>query len=161
MAAVVSDTSPLRALGHLSLLDLLRVLYGQILLPPAVEQELQYPPPGLPVVQVAQLPFVRIQAPQNRGQVLQFLQSLDAGESEALALALEVQAVVLLIDEKAGRMKAKQLGVRSIGTLGVLLEAKQNGLIPAVRPLMDRLQNEIRFFIAPRLRAQVLQLAGE
>ena len=90
MAVVVSDTSPIRALTHLGLLELLRDLFGQILVPPAVEAELKSPPSGLPAADVARLLFVHVQAPRDRSRVDYFLQSLDPGESEALALALEV-----------------------------------------------------------------------
>jgi predicted nucleic acid-binding protein len=110
VAVVVSDTSPLRALAQLGLLDLLQVLFGQVLVPPAVAQELRHPPGGLPVIDIAQVDFVLLQAPQNQIQVQQLLQSLDPGEAEALALAVEVQADAVLIDEAAGRIAAAQLG---------------------------------------------------
>lgn len=161
MAVVVSDTSPLRALAQLGLLDLLQVLFGQVLVPPAVAQELRRPPGGLPVIDVGQMPFVLLQAPQNQMQVNQLLQTLDPGEAEALALALEVQAEAVLIDEAAGRAAAGHLGLTVIGALGVLLRGKQRGRVTSMAPLLDRLENEIGFFISAPLRARVLQLAGE
>ncbi len=161
MSVIVSDTSPLRALGHLGLLDLLRVIYGQLLVPPAVAQELLHPPRRLPVVDASQLPFVRIQTPQDQNRVQQFRHTLDLDEWEALALALEVQAKVVLIDEAAGRAMATKLGLQPVGVLGILLESKRRGLIHAIRPLIERLENEIRFFISSRIRARVLRLAGE
>ncbi len=161
MTVIVSDTSPLRALAHLGLLGLLQGLYGQLHVPPAVERELLHPPPALPVVDVRQLSFVSVQAPQQLGPVQHFRPALDPGESEALALAVELQAHSILIDERQGRARAKQLGLTPLGTLGTLVRAKQAGLITAVRPLMDRLENEIKFFISPQLRADVLRRAGE
>jgi uncharacterized protein len=161
LAVLISDTSPIHALGHLGLLALLRDLFGQVVIPPAVQQELMRPPPRLLAIDVSQLAFVQIQAPQNHAQVQQLLQTLDPGESEALVLAVELQVSTLLIDEMDGRAVATQLGLVPLGTLGVLLRAKQRGLINAVRPLMDRLENEIQFFISPQLRADVLRLAGE
>jgi predicted nucleic acid-binding protein len=155
---VISDTSPLRALAHLALLDLLRQVYGQVLVPPAVEGELLA---GLPAVDVTQLPFVKVQAPQDRSKVQAFLRQLQAGESEALALALELTDPLILLDEAKARKFAQQLGVAMTGTLGILLQAKSTGLVPAIRPLIDSLQNDLGFFISAQLRAAVLQQAGE
>jgi predicted nucleic acid-binding protein len=161
MPLVVSDTSPIRALAHLGLLDLLPALYGPILAPPAVAQELLRPRTTLPVVDLSLVPFIRVQAPNNSPDLQRLLGLLDAGEAEALALAVEVSASILLIDERAGRAEGTRLGLAVVGTLGALLRAKQRGLVPAVGPLMDRLVNAINFFIAPPLRAAVLRLAGE
>ena len=135
---VVSDTSPIRALAHLNQLGLLARLFGQVLVPPAVEVELASPPAGLPKVNVRTLQGVQVRAPQNRQRVLEFMQTLDPGESEALALALEIHADALLIDEAAGRAMAQEVGLRPIGVLGILLRAKQRNLIPELRPLLDR-----------------------
>ena len=161
MAAVVSDTSPIRALAHLGLLDLLRDIFGQVLVPAAVESELRKATPRLPTLTISQLPFIQVQSPQNQARVQQFLQTLDPGESEALVLALEVQAPTLLMDETKARQVAQQLSLNITGTLGVLVRAKRRGLIPEVRLLMDRLQNELLFFVSPKVRADILRLAGE
>ena len=90
MAIVVSDTSPLRALAHLGHLDLLPALYKEVFVPPAVARELMQPPPNLPAVDVASLSSARIQTPSDPRRVQSFLQFLDAGEAEALALAIEL-----------------------------------------------------------------------
>ena len=89
------------------------------------------------------------------------MQELDLGESEALALALEIRADLILIDEAAGRAMAKRMGVPFIGVFGVLLEAKRSGLIGAVLPLLDRLQNDHGFYLSAPVRDEVLRLAGE
>jgi len=86
---------------------------------------------------------------------------LDAGEAAALALAVEIQADVVLLDERRGREVASQLGLRTIGILGLLLEAKSAGFLAAVGPVLDDLQREAGFWIAKPLRQQVLRLAGE
>jgi len=158
--AVVSDTSPILVLAHLGLIDLLRTFYGQVLVPPAVDLELKNPPSRCTAVDVVVFPFIQVQSPRDQNVVQQFLRTLQRGESEALALALEVRANILL-DEARGRRIAKQVGVRPTGVLAILVEAKLRSLLPAVGPLMDRLVNEINFFISPSLRATVLQLAGE
>jgi uncharacterized protein len=103
---VVSDTSPIRALAHLDLLVVLEILFGQIVVPPAVDTELLHPPVGIPRVDVRTLSFVQIRIPVNLVQVQKLMATLDPGESEALALALELKTSAILIDEAAGREMA-------------------------------------------------------
>jgi uncharacterized protein len=158
---VVSDTSPIRALPHLSRLDLLTTLFDQVLVPPAVDAELRSPPGDLPFVDVRLLAFARIQAPSDQQKVIELRHVLDPGESEALALALEIGVESILIDEAAGRSMARRLGLSPIGVLGLLVRGKQHGLVDLVQPLLDQLENDLGFFISASLRAEVLRLAGE
>ena len=161
MPIVVSDTSPIRALSHLGCLSLLHSLFGEVLIPPAVVAELERPRSKLPSLVVQGLAFVRVQAPQDRRLVGEFLGSLELGEAEALALAIEVRADALLIDEAAGRAVARQRGLLPIGALGILVRARQRGLVGALLPLLDRLQSELGFFISPSLRSTVLNRAED
>jgi uncharacterized protein len=87
--------------------------------------------------------------------------TLDPGESEALALALELKSSAILIDEAAGREMARRLGLLPIGVLGTLVRAKQRGLISSVGALADRLKSELGFFISTPLRDEILRIAGE
>lgn len=87
--------------------------------------------------------------------------NLDVGESAALALCLSQKADALLIDELLGREVAAHLGFRTIGILGVLIEARRRQLIPQMAALLERLEKEAGFWIAPSLRARVLQLVNE
>lgn len=91
---VVSDTSPIRALSHLQRFELLRYLFGQVLIPPAVVRELEYPTSRLPPLSITGAPFIRIQAPTDRAGVDQLMEQLESGEAEAIMLALEVHAEV-------------------------------------------------------------------
>jgi len=161
MPVVVSDTSPLRALAHLDRLDLLSALFGEVLIPPSVVAELEQPRSRFAPVAIGALSFVRVQAPSGRTMVDELRQLLGPGEAEAIALAVEVHADAILIDETAGRAVARQRGLLPVGVLGVLLRAKHRRLILAVVPLIDRLQEELGFFISPALRAEILKQAGE
>jgi len=161
MPTVVSDTSPVRALAHLGHLDWLELLFQRVLLPPAVAAELESPPAGLPVVDVPVWSFLAVRAPASADRVSELRALLDPGEAEAIALAEELQADLVLIDELSGRRVARQSGFIVLGTLGILLEAKRLGLCSEVRGLLDRLQNEIHFFVSTDLRQTILQQAGE
>jgi predicted nucleic acid-binding protein len=136
-------------------------LFGKIVVPPAVSLELARPPRPLAVVDVGAIPFMEIRAPMRKDRVETLLKELDPGEAEALALAEELRADAVLIDERTGRTIASRLGLTAIGTLGIVLRAKQKGLIPAVSPLLNRLQAELGFFLSEELRATILRRARE
>jgi predicted nucleic acid-binding protein len=161
MPVVVSDTSPVRALAHLGLLRVLPSLFGRVLIPPGVVTELATPPAGMILVTAADLPFADVRAPADHVRVAALKAQLDLGEAEALALALEVRADLVLIDEAAARATAASLGLTYTGALGLLVRAKRAGLIAEVRPLLDSLEHGLRFFIDDPLRQLILQLAGE
>jgi predicted nucleic acid-binding protein len=92
--------------------------------------------------------------------VLHYVETIDAGEAQAIVLAIELKAT-LLIDEVAGRAAAAAAGVPYMGVLGVLLLAKRQRLISEVRPLLDRLRVELPFRIAQKLYDQFLKSIGE
>jgi predicted nucleic acid-binding protein len=158
---VVSDTSPIRALANIGLLTLLRDIYSEVVVPPAVEWELRNPPAGQEVLDLSEISFITIRVPSEESSHRDLLEGLDPGETEALSLALEIQADLLLIDEADGRARAKRLGLKTIGVLGILLEARHRRIIGSLAPMLDRLRDEYRFFISPQLRAEVLRSAGE
>ena len=86
---------------------------------------------------------------------------LDSGEAKAIALAVETDAELLLIDEQAGRRAARRLEVAHVGTLGVLLEAKHATYVSEIRPLMVALRSEAGFWLSDSLYDRMLELAGE
>jgi len=161
MPVVVSDTSPLRALVHLGHVEWLEVLFGKVLLPPAVAFELRQPPPTYRPIEVSAWAFLEVLAPTNAARVTELRSSLDVGEAEAIALAEEIKADIVLIDETAGREIARSCGFTVLGTLGLLVQAKRSGLNPSVAPLLDRLRSELNFFISDELRRTILRKAGE
>jgi len=151
---VVSDTSPLTALISIGKAEVLRSLFGEVLIPPAVYAELRRFHKSLPE-------FVRVQSVADAASVEQLRGRLDVGEAEAIVLAQETRADYLLMDEIAGRDVARQHGLRVIGALGVLTEAKKHRLIRSVREVLDQLEAETTFFVAADLKARVLKEAGE
>ena len=160
---VVSDTSPITNLAAVGLLDLLHQLYDRVIIPQAVYDEmasLNYSVPG--ALEVQTLSWIDIQPVSDLTRAKELQNQLDIGEAEAIILALELQADLLLIDERKGRKVAAQCGVKKInGLLGVLLEAKQKKLIPEIKPIVDALIDNQNFRISDRLYSRVLQVAGE
>ncbi len=123
--------------------------------------EIDPPVPGTLEVQSAEW----IQVKQVEGlEMVELLQNevrLDPGESEAIALALELNADLLLIDERRGRAEADRLGLKITGLLGMLIEAKRKSLIIAVRPLLDSLIATAQFRLSSRLYQQILEITNE
>jgi hypothetical protein len=161
VSIVVSDTSPLRALNHLGLVDVLGQLFDRVFIPPAVLRELMRPPTRFAAVDVSQHDFIEVRAPQDSAEVRRLMQSLDPGESEALALAMELHAEALLIDESTGRSVAAGHGMPVIGTLGILSRAKTKGHIMKISPLLDKLRSELDFYVSDELGDAFLRSAGE
>lgn len=160
MSLVVSDTSPIRALHHLGLLELLPKLFGQIMVPPAVAEELRAIRARFHPIDIAGITHFSIVIPGNVQQVSTLKSELDPGEAEAISLALERHAL-LLIDEAAGRRRASALGVRTTGVIGVLIEAKNAGHIAQVMPALQRLREELGFYLSEDLLKKVRELCNE
>lgn len=157
---VVSDTSPIRALDYLGLLPILHELFDQVLIPPAVRDELTLPLPKFAAVELSRYDFVEVRNPQDQDRLTQLLRTLDRGEAEALTLALERHSPLILIDELKGRRVAAELGIVPLGAIGVLLRAKSRGLITEIRPHIEKL-DELRFFMSAALKTNALRMAGE
>lgn len=161
MSVIVSDTSPLSALIRLGRLSLLPELYGSLVIAPTVYAELlNLSALGYELDFLSKVSWLTIVAPRDHQLLSDLSQELDMGEAEALVLARELDASLLIIDEKKGRKIAQEMQLPHIGLLGVLLEAKEKELIPEIRPLLEALR-EIGFRIAPALFDRVLRQAGE
>lgn len=159
---VVSNTSPITNLHAVGEIRLLRLLYERVCIPQAVYEELiegvqrgDHPPLE------AEWEWIEVRPLASSPLLSALLLQLDRGEAESIALARELSAGLLLMDERKGRKIAVQYGLTVTGVLGVLLDAKTAGYIPAVSPLMDRLKREARFWIGAELSMEILRLAEE
>ena len=160
--SIVSNASPLINLARIGRLDLLRQLYGEILIPEAVWHEVVVEGAGRPGAdEVRTASWLKKQSVANTQLVRALRQELDAGEAEAIALALEIQAERVLMDERLGRETARHLGLRYTGLIGVLIEAKHRGLIDEVGPQLTALRTLAGFRVSDALYVRVLQGEGE
>jgi uncharacterized protein len=151
---VVSDTSAITALIQIDRVELLFEIFEGVVIPEAVAEELA-------VSHVALPPWIRTMCVRDPQSVAELRNQLDAGESEAIALAVELGADFLLIDEKLGRAAAKRAGLTTIGILGVASVAKRKGLLVSVATIIRDLRERASFWISPELEARVLRDAGE
>jgi predicted nucleic acid-binding protein len=159
---VVSNTSPLTNLAAIGQFDLLRRLYGQVHIAEGVWEELNARDrrwPGRDEVAAAN--WIERRPVQNRSLVTALQRDLDRGEAQTIALALELEADVVFLDEREARRVAQRLGLRVVGVVGILLEAKSSGAIKAVRPHLDSLRHTAGFYLDDALYAHALLLAGE
>ena len=159
MREVVTNTSPLLYLHQLGQLELLRALYSEVLVPTSVVEELEAGKAGgHDVPRVNNLPWTKVVSSPTVA-LLALAADLGRGESEAIAIAHERQAL-LILDDGLARRHANLLGITLTGTLGVLLKAKDSGYISLIAPMVARL-TELGFHLSAQTRNAVLNLANE
>jgi len=157
---VISNSSPLQYLYQADVLDLLLALFGEVCVPEAVVEELEEGRRrSVPLPTLADLSWLQVRTVRNR-TLLPLVTHLGDGEKEVLALGRELSDALLLLDDRDARRHAHALELEISGTLGVLLLAKERGILDAVRPVLDRLQ-ALRFRLDASTRQSVLELAGE
>ncbi len=160
---VVSDTSPLIALMKAKQLKLLEDLYGTVVIPQAVYDELtvnsEYPEE---TEQVKESNFLKLVSVKDNKSVRLFQQitGLDLGESEAIKYAADNNADLVLVDEISGRRAAKMMGLNCIGSLGVLLSAYKNKLINAedVKSAIEQMRSSNIYFDDPLIDTVLKQI---
>ena len=158
---VISHSSPLINFAAIGRFPLLCALYGTLVIPEAVYHEVVVAGRGQPgATEGEQADWITRAAVRNPTAVAA-LHELDRGEAEAVALAVETPGALLILDERRGRLAARNLRVNLIGTLGVLLVAKRKGLLAALAPELAQLQTQVGFRMRADLKAKVLQAAGE
>lgn len=160
---VISDTTPLISLIKIESLDILEKMYKEVIIPKAVYDELiiniDYQS-EIDIIRKCTFLQIKIVEENLSVSLLQKQLKLDLGESEAIVLANNIDADLIIIDERKARRIAKDIGLNVTGTLGILVEAKQRGLVKELKPLLDKLiKNEIR--ISKILYQDILELANE
>jgi len=144
----VANSTPVIGLQRIGRLDILQELFATIYIPPKVQEEI-----GITI------DWIKVQAPSNQILVDVLKIVVDEGEAEAIGLALE-KGLRLIIDDRKARIYAKRLGVKVIGTAGILVRAKKVGIIPSVKSLLEALKQK-GFYLSSELIAEVLRLVGE
>ena len=161
---VASNTSPICNLAIIGRLDLLRAQFQEVFIPGAVRSELDRLPHADAATEVQEAfraGWIKVHTLGDDKVARLLKATLDPGEAEAIALALEIAADLILLDESDGRVAAERAGLRVTGLLGVLLRAKRDGQIRSVKPELELLRSRARFFIAPHLERMFLDHAGE
>lgn len=161
-SVVIADAGPLIALSRIDALDLLRGLFGQVLVTSQVRDE-TLPVADYPgktrIVQAFDAEWL-VCSSRTETSWKSTNPGLDSGERSAIAAALQMPGCLLIIDDRAGRAEAKSHRLSIIGTAAVIGLAKLQGLIPVARPVLERLQ-PAGYFIHPNIIETVLKQVGE
>jgi uncharacterized protein len=159
---VVADTSSVSNLIVVQKLDLLHSLFGDVFIPERVFVEIeQLANFGIDMSVFVNADWIKTKSLEDFSVYDQLTETLDRGESEAIALSLTYTNSLLLIDERKGRAIAESYNIRCIGLVGILILAKEKGFIGAVKPLLDRLIEEANFFISAKVYQSALSAANE
>src|SRR5437899_6977518 len=165
MAVVVADSSSFIHLAAIGRVGLLRELYGYLIVPLAVWQEVVVAGRGRPgeteLRGAVEDGWVSVEAPSTGAKLPIGAPALHSGEGEAVRLACSKQDSLLLLDERSGRSVATGLGVKVVGIVGVLVLAKRRGLIPSLAVELQRLRSPGGFRISTQLFEQALRLVRE
>ena len=146
---IISDSTCLIALDRIGQLTLLKQLFEQIYVPTAVHREFG-----------KKVSWIKVKSVHNPIAIKTLMIQIDAGESEVIALALEMQDCVAILDDKKARRIAQDIGLKITGTVGLLLKAKKDGLIDKIKPLLNQL-NDAGFHVGGSLYQNALRLANE
>lgn len=147
---IISDTSCLALLTNIGELNLLQRSYSKVLITPEILAE-----SGLPLPE-----WIEVRSPSDKKMQEILLESLDLGEATALCLAWELQNVAIILDDLKARKAGIRMGLRVTGTIGVIVKAKQKGLVNAVRPILDKVQ-KTNFRVSEIIIEEAIKEAGE
>lgn len=145
----VTNSTCLIGLERIERLDILPQVFSSITTPTAVSTEVGF-----------EADWLTVRPVQNLALVATLKTQVDEGEAEAIALAMELEDVFLILDDRKARQLALQLNLKVIGTVGMLLRAKRNGIIPEIKPLLTAL-NQANFRISEPLIQKALRITGE
>ena len=159
---VISNSSPLIHLSIIGRLNLLEKKFSEIMIPPAVWREVVIDGFGKPgAKKVEQAKWIKVQDVNDRNLVISLGRYLDAGESEAIALALEIGASLVLLDERDARDTADAFGLNILGVIGILVWARKKQLIPTLKDELAHLQEIAKFRFSEELYRKALVEVGE
>jgi predicted nucleic acid-binding protein len=159
MRKVISNTTPIISLMKINKLFLLKELYQKIIIPSAVFEEIENGKDKPFYQNLKKFDWIQIHKIKNQPSI-KYIFDLDKGEAEVLILADEIQADLIIMDEVMGRRYAKQLEFRLTGTIGILLKAKELGLITSLKEHIDELI-EKGTWLSPSLVSKALKIAEE
>ena len=145
---IVTDSACLIGLERIGCLDILPALFDPIIIPPEVQREFGGP-----------LDWLQVKVPNNQALINALKLLVDDGEAEAIALAYEHHSL-LILDDRQARSVAQRLTIPIIGTIGVLLLAKQAGILASVGSILIELESA-SFYVSDALKREALRLAGE
>jgi hypothetical protein len=159
---VVADSSVLISLSTINQLELLHKKVSEVIIPRAVQKEVVIEGRGQPGSQEVQLSdWISVQEVKDQSFVWLLEAKLDRGESEAIALAHELSADLILLDEKDARLQAKRVGLRILGTIGILIWAKKTGYISSLQEQLNALRDKAKFRVSTELYERALKSVSE
>ncbi len=159
MRKIISNTTPIITLLTISKLELLRDIYDKIIIPEGVYQEIEAGKNKNFYKDLSKIEWIEIKSITDK-EPLKYISDLDKGEAEVIVLANEIKADLVIIDENAGREYAKYFGLKLTGTIGILLKAKELGLIDKIKPLLITMKNN-GIWLSQKFINQVLKIAKE
>lgn len=161
MRFVIANSTPLIALAKINELNTLKDIYSQIVIPKAVYEEVVILGKGREgSVEITKAKWIKVKAAREEKLKKLLQMEVGGGEAEVIALAYEVNADLVIIDENIGRRIAKMFGLKVTGTIGTIIEAKKRGLLNNVQEKLDALIN-VGFWIGEDLYEEALRLSGE
>lgn len=161
MLRVIVNTTPLLSLGNIEKLNILRQMYGKIIIPKSVYEEVMEKQDTASQVLTAAMDWIEVKSIENRADYAMYRSRLHSGEIEVMILAQQVpRADLVILDDMAARKTANYLGIPLTGTIGVLIKAKQRGIITAVMPILEELEAN-GFFISNKVKQMIITKTGE
>lgn len=158
---IISNATPLIAFARIDQLSLLHRIFGTLIIPTAVAREIAaYQSAGPGSIDLGSQDWIQTRSLQSDQQVQLLLPTLDRGEAEVIALALEVNAERVVIDELTGRKVAESLDLKVIGSVGILMRAKQLGYVENIHPYLQQMK-QVGIYFSDRFIRAVLRQVGE
>ena len=147
---IIADSSCLILLDKIEELELLKKLFGMVIITSIIAEEFGTPLPE----------WISIKDPENKNYQNILELSVDRGEASAIALAVEQSDCLLILDDQKARRLAAELNLKYTGTIALLVEAKSKGYITSVRPIINKIR-KTNFHLTPELEKKILKSAGE